>query len=125
MTSYERQEWISRNHELHIGVIGKFFEYCENLFFKIPECEVCARKVDRIIKEVRINNTIKQRKSDTAERKEDELLEKLGVGMSSRKFRGLSNKQQYRVLALVCHPDRGGSHEAMVELNKSWEKFRS
>lgn len=29
-------------------------------------------------------------------------------------------REQYRVLAPKCHPDTGGSHEAMAELNAAW-----
>ena len=30
-------------------------------------------------------------------------------------------KSAYRKKALTCHPDRGGSHEAMVKVNEAWE----
>jgi len=31
-------------------------------------------------------------------------------------------EKQYRILASTRHPDKGGSHEAMAELNKAWEE---
>jgi curved DNA-binding protein CbpA len=30
-------------------------------------------------------------------------------------------RKAYRLKALECHPDRGGSHEAMLALNEAWE----
>jgi hypothetical protein len=30
----------------------------------------------------------------------------------------------YRALALICHPDRGGEHRRMVEINLAYEKVK-
>ncbi len=33
-------------------------------------------------------------------------------------------RDAYRRRALAIHPDRGGSHDAMLELNRAWEQLR-